>query len=342
MKTDTTRLSIQGVLLIFLTALPLISACTKQVVPEREGPAVKDTMQWDGCVTAPSDLRKALLTAEIEFIPSTQSDPIPVRVFGKDGIETPVIMAHGLQSHSGWFAQSAAFIAGLGHPVYSMDRRGSGLSQAARGDMKDFKEMVKDIHIVSGLVMQRYGKDKIYLLGHCFGAIPATAYACEYPEGLKGLLLTTPAIYTKTSIPFRYKLRILFSRPGRRDYMIPTPLEVSWFTELEEYEDFIREDTLSLRYATGDFYYQVNRARKFIRKNLDRLAMPVFLGIAGEDPICDNRGNVNFFDRLPSEDKTLVEYGDARHILEFSSAREHYFDDIACWLTRCEGQEKWQ
>jgi hypothetical protein len=30
----------------------------------------------------------------------------------------------------------------------------------------------------------------------------------------------------------------------------------------------------------------------------------------------------------------LIEYNDARHILEFSTEREKYFDDLAYWLNR--------
>jgi esterase/lipase len=114
--------------------------------------------------------------------------------------------------------------------------------------------------------------------------------------------------------------------------MVPSPLETSWFTELEDYEEFIKSDDLSLKEATGDFYYQIHKARKYIQKHRDRLTMPVFLGIAGEDPICNNDRNTTFFNNLPSQDKDLVAYEDARHILEFSSEKERYFDDLTTWL----------
>jgi len=341
LKVATGKLSLYGVLFICGSVLPLISACTKQVVPEREHPAFTNTGTWEATITAPPDLKMALTGGQVAHLPSGGAAPIPVRVFGKDGKKTPVIMAHGLQSHSGWFAQSAAFIAGLGHPVYSMDRRGSGLSQSKRGDLKDFKEMIADITTVRNFVTARHAKDRLYLLGHCFGAIPATAYAAEYPGSLKGLILTTPAIYTKTSIPFRYKLKIAFSRSGRRNFMVPSPLKTSWFTELDEYEEFIKSDDLSLQEATGDFYYQIHKARKYIYKHRDRFTMPIFLGIAGEDPICDNERTIKFFNNLPSQDKDRVEYEDARHILEFSSVKETYFRDLAQWLTTHEGAQAW-
>ena len=289
---------------------------------------------WEKNIVGPPDLISALSKAKIEFIPNTGSADIYMRVFGKNGKKTPVIMSHGLQSHSGWFAQSAAFIAGLGHPVYSMDRRGSGLSQAKRGDMKDFKVMVADIQTVARFIAKRHAIKQSFVLGHCFGAIPATAYAAEYPANVKGLILTTPAFYTKSEPSFFWKLRILVTPSGRGNFMVPNPLETTQFTELAEYQQFIQSDTLSLNAATGDFYYQVHRARKFIHKNIAKLTMPVFMGIAGEDPICDNKRNLAFFHNIPAADNTLIEYNDARHILEFSPEKEKYFDDLAYWLKR--------
>jgi len=291
---------------------------------------------WLESVAAPPELKSALSEARLFYIPTDDFADIPVRVFGDDGVKTPVIMAHGLQSHSGWFAQSAAHIAGLGHPVYSMDRRGSGLSRSPRGDMKDFHEMIQDISVVADFVCRKHDTEKILILGHCFGAIPITAFACEYPRRVKGMLLTTPAIYTQTTVPLYAKLRIITTRPGRRDFMIPVPLDSSWFTDLQAYENFIASDYLSLKQASGDFYYQIHEARLFIRSHTDRLTMPVFMGVAREDPICDNKGNFDFFEKLPSRRKQLIEYTDARHILEFSTEKELYFDDLDHWLSTVE------
>lgn len=319
--------------LFLIAILAFVLNCT--IPPDTTHVAIDVSQEsWEKNIVATPELKSALSESNIEIIPGANSVDIYMRVFGKSGKKIPLIMSHGLQSHSGWFAQSAAFIAGLGHPVYSMDRRGSGLSRAPRGDLKDFLIMIEDIHTVANFVKKRHAKDQIYILGHCFGAIPAVAYACEYPDNVKGLILTTPAIYTKTEPSLFWKIRILITPSGRGNFMVPNPLETSQFTELKEYEEFIMNDTLSLKAATGDFYYQVHRTRKFIHKNIAKITMPVFMGIAGEDPICDNQRNLTFFQKIPATDNTLIEYNDARHILEFSSEKEKYFDDLAYWLKR--------
>ena len=59
----------------------------------------------------------------VEFV-AGRGARIPVRVFGTNGTRRPVIMTHGLESHSGWFVQSAAFAPGRG-PAPLGQRTGS-------------------------------------------------------------------------------------------------------------------------------------------------------------------------------------------------------------------------
>lgn len=319
--------------LVLLLVVLLVAGCAS-TSPTPPGPVFTPERAWVDQIEAPPELRQAIIRGQKGRIPIDNGYDIAVRIYGQSGPKTPVIMTHGLQSHSGWFAQSAARMADRGFPVYAVDRRGSGLSEAPRGDMKAFGEMIDDLLAVTDHVKARHGAAKIFLVGHCFGAIPATAFAIRHPDRIKGLILTTPGIYTLTDLPFSQKLRIFFSRSGQRDFLMPDPLDPGEFTELPPFEVFIRSDPLALRAATGDFYYQVHRARKYIRANTDQIEMPVFMAIAGEDPISDNHRNIRFFENLPADDKMVVNYEDARHVLEFSPEKDRFLADLVFWLAR--------
>ena len=284
----------------------------------------------------PEPLRAALGKGVLEFLPGPGGYAVPVRAYGLSCGKTPVVLTHGLQSHSGWFAQSAAFLARLGHPSYALDRRGSGLSEAPRGDVKDYRTWAEEILTMAEEARRRHGAAQVYLVGHCFGAIPAAVFAGEHPELVKGLILTTPGLYTRTSVTTGQALRIFFSVSGQRDYYLPVPLETRWFSEVPEFEAFVAADPLALRAATGDLYWEIHRARRAVEQP-GRLGMPLWMGLAGEDPIADNEANEAWFLRVPSPRKTLVRYGDARHVLEFSPVRERFFGDVAAWLAWVEG-----
>jgi alpha-beta hydrolase superfamily lysophospholipase len=288
-------------------------------------------MAWEA-TNLPPDVKSSLAKGKLTFIPGPDEHPIPVRVYGLQKKGTPVIMIHGLQSHSGWFAQSSAFLAAHGHPVYALDRRGSGLSRAPRGDCKNFLDWSREIRLVAEDALKRHGTDQVYIFGHCFGAIPATVFADENPGLVKGLILTTPGLYTHVSLSFPETMKVLFTPSGQGDYLLPVPLDADWFSELPEYKAFILQDPLALTAASGDFYWQVHRARKHIRKETEKLTMPVLIGLAAQDPISDSAKNGEWIAEVPSLSKTIIVYQQARHILEYSLERKNYFRDLAYWL----------
>lgn len=293
-------------------------------------------MRHEAFAIEPSNMTAAVSPPRLDHIPGPDGVLIPTRVYGENCNRTPVVLVHGLQSHSGWFVQSASFLSSLGFPVYAMDRRGSGLSKERRGECADFMEMVDDLAAVSNYATQKHKAKKTHLLGHCFGAMPATAFACEYPGQLQSLILSTPGIHTLSNLHSGQKLLILWSKfTGKRLY-IPIPIEPEMFSDLEGWVAFVRADSLALREVTCSFFYEVQRARWFIRKNTGKLRMPLLMAIAASDPICDNKRNRRFLAAVPSDHKELVEYPNARHILEFSREKDHFFCDLKNWLESSE------
>lgn len=262
--------------------------------------------------------------------------PVAVLEYGRDNPGAPVIMLHGLESHSAWFTQSARYIASLGHPVYGMERRGSGHSAAPRGVCRDYRELLDDINALADRVLADHETDKFHLFGHCFGAIPATAYACTYPRRLKSLLLATPAIYTIAEPPLIGKLKVLWAAVTGSKIKIPVALEAEWFTDQPEFLDFIRNDAMTLHEAGARLYWETARARRFIHKREHELSMPVYMALAGKDRICDNDRDREFFNRVPANKKVCSTFPEAVHILEFSSEKYAFFNSLEEWFAENE------
>ncbi len=135
--------------LALLLAVTLAAGCQSTSSTPPPGPVFDPENAWVDQIQAPPELRRAILSGSEATIPVDAGYDIALRIYGQAGGKTPVVMTHGLQSHSGWFAQSAARMAAQGHPVYAVDRRGSGLSQGPRGDMKAFDEMIEDLLVVA-------------------------------------------------------------------------------------------------------------------------------------------------------------------------------------------------
>ena len=261
---------------------------------------------------------------------------IPVRRFGTGGKRRPVVMLHGLESHSGWFVQSAERIAALGLPVHAFDRSGSGVSRGGTDVGSRLDGLLAEVDAVSEDALRGTHNDRVHLVGHCFGAIVALLYAALHrPSRVAGVVLATPALYTLTDLPLSDKLRVLRSVLTHRPARVPVPLSPEEFSELEPFVAFVREDPLALRTVPARLLYEIRRARRQLDEAASALRAPLLVALAGADVICDNRRNRSLIERVTAE-KEVREYVGARHILEFSGQRETFLDDLATWLERKE------
>jgi alpha-beta hydrolase superfamily lysophospholipase len=120
---------------------------------------------------------------------------------------------------------------------------------------------------------------------------------------------------------------------------IPVPLEAGWFTDQQEYLDFIKNDSLSLHQASARLYWETARARRFIHASEPALTMPVYMALAGRDRICDNTRNRAFFNRVPASEKSCSAFPEAVHILEFSSDKPAFFDSLSEWFAKIDGTD---
>lgn len=256
---------------------------------------------------------------------------IPVREYGANGKRRPVVVVHGLQSHSGWFVRSARRLERLGMPVFAFDRCGSGISRAHCDPGPRLEQLLAEIEAVAERALARTGHDSFHLLGHCFGSIPAVLFAARQPPGrVASLVLAVPALQTRTRPPLLDRLRILASLVTRRDAAIPVPMEADQFSEQPEYVAFVREDPLSLRAVPARFLWEIWRAQRVLPEAIRALDLPLMAAFAAEDTICDNEVG----QRLISEAPTPIElhvYPGARHILEFSGQAGPFLDDLAAW-----------
>jgi len=76
------------------------------------------------------------------------------------------------------------------------------------------------------------------------------------------------------------------------------------------------------------------RLDRYIRLAPQFIRCPVLLLLAGRDRIVDNARTKQFFAHWASQDKTLVEYPEAHHTLEFEPQPDFFIEDILRWLER--------
>lgn len=277
-------------------------------------------------MSAAPDLR----AAELRWVRTPDDVQVPVRVMRGGG--APLVLTHGIQSHSGWFERCLHALSREGFDAYAFDRRGSGQSREERGHCDDFMQLVSEVAAVVRYARETSGARQAHLLGHCYGALPAAAFACVQSDEVRSLVLATPALFTRTDLRLPEKLRVFAAVAARRRARIPIPLDPREFSDVPEHVAFIERDPDVLSDATAQLFFQTRRMRRFVARHAARLSIPVFLALAERDAICDNAATVAFHAGLPGSGNRLVRYTDAVHVLELSRAREVFFEDLLDWM----------
>jgi alpha-beta hydrolase superfamily lysophospholipase len=249
-----------------------------------------------------------------------------------------VVALHGIQSHSGWYAYSSRRLSDAGFDVRFLDRRGSGLNDADRGHAVHPDRLVNDV--VQFLSRVRHERNEnspqspVVLLGVSWGGKLAAVVAGRRPELCDGLALLYPGLKPHIGPAWWQRLLLkLAMRTGRQRRLAPIPLDdPQLFTAQLEWQQFIRDDELSLHKATVGFFSAGLALDAELPSTVPNVRCPVLLMLAGRDRIIDNAATKTFFERFGSTDRRLLVYDDAAHTLEFEPDRDRIFDDLIAWM----------
>jgi alpha-beta hydrolase superfamily lysophospholipase len=239
-----------------------------------------------------------------------------------------IAMLHGIQSHGGWYGESCRELAAAGYVVSMLDRRGCGLNDRDRGDAPSFRRLLDDV----AEFMTKQPRPR-FLAGISWGGKLAVGLQRRHPELTDGLVLIAPGLCPRVRPPFRERLRILASRflaPRKR---FPIPLnEPELFTANPVRQEFIRADPFVLREATARFLFESGRMDVYLRFVIRHVTVPTLLLLAGKDRIIGNTATHRFIERFPTTDRTIIEYADAHHTLEFEPGGPPFVTDLIAWL----------
>ncbi len=166
------KIIVLGFIKIFL--LVVFTACTKGRQINEEGNLVPRTVENDASLPA-INLNGSRLHAE---------------TFGNPADKMLVILHGGPGSDYRYLLNCKEF-ANHGYYVVFYDQRGSGLSVRHNKNEYSVQLMIDDLNAVIAHY-RTSPSQKIFFLGHSWGAILATAYINQYPTAIRGVVLGEP------------------------------------------------------------------------------------------------------------------------------------------------------
>ncbi len=242
----------------------------------------------------------------------------------------PVLYAHGIQSHPGWFVASADALAGRGHPVFQVTRRGSGLNRTARGHAQSARQLLDDTRAACDFVLRKTGFGKLHLLGASWGGKLMAAYALTGDKRAATLTLAYPGIAPRVDVSLATKVAIglcLLLRPRRR-FEIPLN-DVNLFTDNEAKRKYLRRDEYRLNRATAKFLYVSRCLDKMLAASpAGAVKIPTTLILSRRDRIIDNNATRAAVERLTGGRCAVKEF-DSAHTIDFEPDASAYFRFLA-------------
>ncbi len=258
---------------------------------------------------------------------------LAARVWQRDDAIADVVYLHGIVSHGSWYESSCVSLAEHGFQVHFLERRGSGLNVENRGDVDEWHTWMSDVSIY----MERLSPSRPrILLGISWGGILATALVRRYPEMLSGLGLICPGLFSFKSATRFQRLAVRAAAAlGLEAVKVDVPLQdPALFTNSSDGQRYVAEDPLALRKITIRFAKQNLALLQYAVEAPEEIRIPVLLMLASDDPVTNNAETREFVARIGSQDRTIIEYPDASHTLEFEDDPSKYFSDLADWCTR--------
>lgn len=247
-----------------------------------------------------------------------------------------VLYLHGIEGHSLWFADTACFLQQNGVSTLALDRRGSGLSREARGDMQSWRQLLSDTTAAIAHAQKEAGSLPLFLMANCWGAKLAVLAACSKQPAagaLSGLILTSPAIDVKVDLSLRQKLKVAYCFLTGSSERLPIPLAVEDFTNNACYLAVLEADDLRLTAATARFFVNTLILTFLSRLSASKIEMPLLVMQSGVDNIVDVEGVERWFAGVAARDKTFQLFNRAHHSLDFDRDPSEYRKLLLSWIT---------
>lgn len=246
-----------------------------------------------------------------------------------------LVFVHGVRSHGGWYGTSCARFAEAGFEVSFLDRRGSGLNTAHRGDCPGFRRLLDDL--AEFLLGQRQERAWLptFVAGISWGGKLSVGLQYRKPGLTDGIVLLCPGFKPIVTPPASERARIALAARLRPTRLFPIPLnEPELFTGSPEWQRFIDEDRYGLRQATARFLFSSFALDVYLRRARKRVTCPSLLLLAGRDRVIDNARTRRFVASFPSRDNRVIDYPDAHHTLEFEPNGHPFVGDVVRWVER--------
>lgn len=243
-----------------------------------------------------------------------------------------IVITHGIGEHSTRYARHAEFFTPHGYAVYTYDLRGHGQTPGPRGAVRSHDDLLSDLHAQVAAARADYPTTPIFVFGHSLGGNITLHYALKHPQGLTGVVASSP--WLKLAFPPAPHL-LLLAKLLKGIYPTLTlnaPLDNSAIS---------RDPAIVRAYENDPLIHSKNSpglgqggidAGKWILDHAAEFSLPVLLLHGTADRLTSPAATQQFYDTIASPTKKLIFYDGWYHELHHEPDHAQYFTDVLTWL----------
>jgi alpha-beta hydrolase superfamily lysophospholipase len=219
-----------------------------------------------------------------------------------------VLLFHRGHEHS---ARMAHLVDELDLPdfdFFAWDARGHGRSPGQRGFSPSFGTSVRDVQTFVDHVCQAHGlkPEDLHVVAQSVGAVLVATWAHDYAPRLRGLTLASPAFKVKLYVPFaRTGLALMHKLRGH--FFVNSYVKARFLTHDEERIRSFEQDPLITRPIAVNVLLGLYEAAERVVRDAQAITLPTQLLVSGADWVVHRKPQIDFFQRLGSPLKQLLE-----------------------------------
>lgn len=244
-----------------------------------------------------------------------------------------LVIVHGFGEHSGRYMNVVNHLVPKGYAVYALDQRGHGRSPGPRGYIHSWEEFREDVRAFVRRVAEMGPNRPLFLMGHSMGGLIVLEYALHYPEGLKGVIASAPALAQVGVSPALMTLARLLSRILPR-FAMNTGLDATSISRDLEVVATYQADPLVHSIGTARLGTEMTKAMLWTQEHAREWQRPLLILHGGADRLVPPQGSRRFLENVPIADKEYREYEGGYHEPHNDIHRAQVLADLEHWLER--------
>jgi alpha-beta hydrolase superfamily lysophospholipase len=249
-----------------------------------------------------------------------------------------IVLVHGLAEHSGRYADTARYLAGTGWAVYACDLRGHGLSpdghRVGRVHVDDFTDYFQDVKAMLTEVTERHPDIPRVIFGHSMGGLIAIRYAVANPHGLKGAIISSPALGTHPDFkpPAMLKLLVKVLSKLAPRALFKSELDTNVISHDPEVVNAYVSDPLVSEKVSARWYASMMQAMNDAHAEAPKLKIPMLLMQSGDDRLVDPAAPGRWAQAAPNNLVELQVWDGFYHEMLNEPDKDRVRERITRWL----------